>query len=637
MSFRTRLVLAAAYLVAAVVLALEIPLALSIERRADSDFQTDVLGRAALLAARISDEVAATNQGAPNASTGALIQAVDDAAAAVDERIVVTNDRGHLLVDSAGQAAPGSTFATAERPEFGSPSRRGASTRAGASARRPEAIFCSSRSRSSTGARSSARCACRPRASLSSTACTTSWLRLAAIGLAVVAGAFVLAWILATTVSRPLGRLRDTAGELGGGDLDARAPTDGPAELAALGISFNRMADALGSSMRAQRDFVANASHQLRTPLTGIKLRLEAIRAEGGAAGENAEKAEEELDRLEALVDDLLALAGRGDAAASRGSPSTSPRRLEDAVERWQAPAGEAEKTVEAGRLEQALVFADPADLAHVVDNLIENALRYAPPGTQVTVESASENGRGTLVVADDGPGIPEEERARVFERFYRGSNGRTSRPGNRARARDRRGARRALGRRGDPRRRARARVCGWSSARRLPIADRGFTDSEDGRCYVQSMRRVTHRSRRTRRPRIARRACARRLPELRRARSPRRPLRCPSRPRRGRRTRRRSRTTPRSPRRRTTANRTTPRPGRRRGTTTAAFLGALRHGSRDEREHEYGRHSGSDDNGGSGGNSGPGGGGSDDRSGSSSGSGSSNSGSGSDDSGGDD
>ena len=77
MSFRTRLVLAAAYLVAAVVLALEIPLALSIERRADSDFQTDVLGRAALLAARISDEVAAANQGTPSASTGALTEAVD--------------------------------------------------------------------------------------------------------------------------------------------------------------------------------------------------------------------------------------------------------------------------------------------------------------------------------------------------------------------------------------------------------------------------------------------------------------------------------------------------------------------------------------------------------------------------------
>jgi two-component system, OmpR family, sensor kinase len=181
--------------------------------------------------------------------------------------------------------------------------------------------------------------------------------------------------------------------------------------------------------MRAQRDFVANASHQLRTPLTGIKLRLEAIRAEGGAAGENAAKAEEELDRLEALVDDLLALAGAATPPPAGVTVDLSSV-VEDAVERWQAPAGEAEKTVEAGRLEQALVFADPADLAHVVDNLIENALRYAPPGTQVTVESSSENGRGTLVVADNGPGIPEDDRARVFERFYRGSNGRRLGPG---------------------------------------------------------------------------------------------------------------------------------------------------------------------------------------------------------------
>jgi two-component system, OmpR family, sensor kinase len=256
-----------------------------------------------------------------------------------------------------------------------------------------------------------------------------SWLRLAAIGLAVIAGAFVLAWFLASTVSRPLSRLRDTAGRLGGGDLDARASTQGPAELAALGVSFNRMADALASSLRAQRDFVANASHQLRTPLTGIKLRLEAIRAEGGEAGENAAKAEEELDRLEALVDDLLALAGAATALPSGVTVDLSTV-VEEAVERWRAPASEAEKTVTAGRREQALVFAAPGDIAHVADNLIENALRYTPPGVEVVVESEAANGRATLVVADDGPGIPEEDRARVFERFYRGSNGRALGPG---------------------------------------------------------------------------------------------------------------------------------------------------------------------------------------------------------------
>jgi len=428
-SFRTRLVLAAAYLVAAVVLALEIPLALSIERRADSDFQADVLGRTALLAARISDDVAAVNQGSPNASTAPLTQAVDTNVAAVGERIVVTNARGRVLADSSGAAASGSTFATAERPEFGVAlaegrvdSRRRFSDTAG------EELLLVTVPVVDGGEVVGAVRVSASRESVIDRV-HSSWLRLAAIGLAVVAGAFVLAWILATTVSRPLRRLRDTASQLGGGDLDARAPTDGPAELAALGTSFNRMADALGSSMRAQRDFVANASHQLRTPLTGIKLRLEAIRAEGGTAGENAARAEEELDRLEALVDDLLALAGAA-TAASTGTTVDLSSVVEGAVERWQAPASEAEKTVEVGRHEPALVFADAGDLANVVDNLVENALRYTPPGARVTVESAAEDGRATLVVADDGPGIPEEDRARVFERFYRGSNGRRLGPG---------------------------------------------------------------------------------------------------------------------------------------------------------------------------------------------------------------
>jgi signal transduction histidine kinase len=428
-SFRTRLVLAAAYLVAAVVLALEIPLALSIERRADSDFQTDVLGRAALLAARIADEVAAAGQPGTGAADADLAGAVNATAATADQRIVVTDDRGGVLTDSAGQAAPGSQFASAERPEFGVAltegrvdSRRRFSDTAG------EDLLLVTVPVVDGGEVVGAVRVSASRESVVDRV-HSSWLRLAAIGLAVIAGAFVLAWFLASTVSRPLSRLRDTAGRLGGGDLDARASTQGPAELAALGVSFNRMADALASSLRAQRDFVANASHQLRTPLTGIKLRLEAIRAEGGAAGENAAKAEEELDRLEALVDDLLALAAAATALPSGVTVDLSTV-VEEAVERWRAPASEAEKTVTAGRREQALVFAAPGDLAHVVDNLIENALRYTPPGVEVVVESEAANGRATLVVADDGPGIPEEDRARVFERFYRGSNGRRLGPG---------------------------------------------------------------------------------------------------------------------------------------------------------------------------------------------------------------
>jgi signal transduction histidine kinase len=423
-SFRSRLVLAAAYLVAAVVLALEIPLALNIERRADSDFQAAVLGRAALLSSRISDEVATAGDAGTAATPAGLTAAVESEATSPELGPLDSREfRGRLgLSRAVGDDAPApvghdDSFPRVALVEGRVDFRRRFSETAGA-----ELLLVT------VPVLDGGRVVGAVRLSASRESVVDrvhrSWLRLAAIGLAVVAGAFVLAWILATTISRPLSRLRDTAGQLGGGDLGARASTEGPAELAALGVSFNRMADTLSSTLLAQRDFVANASHQLRTPLTGIKLRPEAIRAEGGSTGENAARAEEELDRLEALVDDLLALAAAATAAPA-GATLDLSTVVDEAVERWQAPASEAEKTVEAGRRDTALVFADPGDLAHAVDNLIENALRYTPPGARVTVESATTNGRASLVVSDDGPGIPYDDRARVFERFYRGANGR--------------------------------------------------------------------------------------------------------------------------------------------------------------------------------------------------------------------
>jgi signal transduction histidine kinase len=426
-SFRARLVLAAAYLVTGVVLALEIPLALNVERRADADFQAAVLGRAAILSTRVSHLVA-TESGSPSAGVPAqLARFVDESATSADERIVVTDDRGRVLADSAGEAALRELYATPERPEFTAALFQGR-------------IDYRRRQSETVGAElllvtvpvvqeDRVVGAVRVSASRSSLAASVhrSWLRLALIGLAVVAATLVLAWILAGSLARPLARLRDVAARLGGGDLDARASPEGPKELSAVATSFNRMADALASNLRAQRDFVANASHQLRTPLTGVKLRLEAIRAEtGGAAAAHAVKAEAEVDRLGELVDDLLELA-RATTVSATGTTFDLAEVADAAVERWRPSASDAGQTVVIGGREQARVFAHPADLAHVVDNLIENALRYCPPGTRITLETASSDGAATLVVADDGPGIAEEDRARVFERFYRGSNGRRS------------------------------------------------------------------------------------------------------------------------------------------------------------------------------------------------------------------
>ena len=427
MSFRARLLLVFGYLLAAVTLALEVPLALNVQTRAESEFRSQVLGNAAVLAARISEPVAA--QPADVAARARVSAIVAETARTSDVRILVTDRTGAVVADSDGLATPGTPYATVERPEFGQALFRG------------EIDFRSRFSDTIGGelllvtvpvvdagrvvgaARLSAETA-ELQASVQQ-----SWLRLALIGLAVVVGAMILALVLATSLARPVRQLAAAAQRLGAGDLQARAPISGPAEISALARAFNSMADALGANLRAQRDFVANASHQLRTPLTGLRLRVEGIKAEGGVAAEEATKAEVEIDRLSRLVDDLLTLA-RASSVEATAVPVQLGALAREAVDRWRGPFTADGKEIRAGQIADADVWASPRDLANVLDNLIENALRYCPPGTEVSVDVMAREGRSALVVSDTGPGIRPEDRARVFERFYRGTNGRESGPG---------------------------------------------------------------------------------------------------------------------------------------------------------------------------------------------------------------
>jgi signal transduction histidine kinase len=234
----------------------------------------------------------------------------------------------------------------------------------------------------------------------------------------------VLAWLLARPLGRQIDRLGDAAARLGRGEHGARAPEEGPAELVELARSFNGMAASVTGTLESQREFVANASHQLRTPLTGIRLRLEAIAREGGSAGAQAEKAEAELDRLTALVDDLLTLARVSEPQPAGRAVDVSELAAE-AGDRWVERAAKAGTRIAIAAEGDGVVWADRDDLEHVLDNLLDNALRYTPHGTPVQVETALRDGCVVLAVADAGPGIPPEDRARIFERFYRGENGR--------------------------------------------------------------------------------------------------------------------------------------------------------------------------------------------------------------------
>jgi signal transduction histidine kinase len=179
------------------------------------------------------------------------------------------------------------------------------------------------------------------------------------------------------------------------------------------------MAAELDALLASQRDLVANASHQLRTPLTGLRLRLEALAADP-AQRADAEAGLREVDRLGRLIDDLLRLA-RASAPEPTGGAVDLVEQVREARTRWAQRATERGQQLDVRADGAARAFANPADVAAALDNLIENALVYSPAGTRVVVEAASRNGVAAVSVEDDGPGIAPDELPRVVERFYRG------------------------------------------------------------------------------------------------------------------------------------------------------------------------------------------------------------------------
>jgi signal transduction histidine kinase len=429
MTLRTRLLLAAAYLLVVVVIAFEVPIAVTIDRRGVTELRAEILKQTAVAAARSSDALSRIPAGTPAGDRDSSIRSVVTATATqTGARIVIVDRQGRVVADSSGEAAPGTMYATPERPEFGV-ALGGRIT----SAVRHSDTIGGDLMTATVPAWDGDTVVGAVRASAPLTDVRANvhraWAGLIAIGVAVVLVGLGLAWLLARSLARPVEELDRAAVRLGRGDLDARATPQGPEEIASLATSFNRMASELGSTVRSQRDFVANASHQLRTPLTGLRLRLENVEAEGGSTGEEASKALAEVDRLSALVEDLLSLQSAA-SAGGPGEPTDLAAAARDAVERWEPEADRSGMTLRAEAPSPVVAEASPADLAQVLDNLIENAIKYAGPGALVTV-AAQNGGRAAVVsVSDTGPGIPTDERDRVFERFYRGATGRSGAPG---------------------------------------------------------------------------------------------------------------------------------------------------------------------------------------------------------------
>jgi signal transduction histidine kinase len=410
---------ALAYVLLLAIVAFGVPLGSSLSARVSDEVRTQAHAQADLIAATAADLLAPRNR--PELWTLARSSAVS-----LRGRVIVVDRRGRVLVDSAGPAEVGASYAS--RPEL----VRALSGRPDQLERRSvtlgQQILATAVPVIHDGQTAGA-----VRVTQSVAAVHHAVIRvefaLALIGVVVLAVGLLVGSVLAAEIVRPLGRLEVVARRVAQGDLTARARIEGSREQKSLSRSFNEMTDRIVRLLGAQLAFVADASHHLRTPLTGLRLRLEAARSLAASSESAAEidAALHEVDRLSATVDELLVRSRAGERRLT--GTSVDPGELvSGACERWRADA------IARGIVLACKTEGDPppvwvarADVERALDALIENAVRYAPPDSRVLLAASP----GRIEVLDRGPGVTPAERELVFERSRRGTAGRAGPPGH--------------------------------------------------------------------------------------------------------------------------------------------------------------------------------------------------------------
>ncbi|MFD8207951.1 sensor histidine kinase [Streptomyces sp. NPDC059695] len=260
------------------------------------------------------------------------------------------------------------------------------------------------------------------------------WGFRAILAVGVLAVAAGLGAIVARLLTKPLRQLNDMASRFGDGDLTARSPVTGPQETQTLARTLNQGAERLDTLVASQRIFVADASHQLRTPLTALRLSLDNI-ADGvddEFVREDVDQATAEVVRMSRLVSGLLVLA-RAEAKVSAPEPLALRELVEERLKVWRPAADERGVTIvltgEADDLPR--VLAGPGNLDQVLDNVLSNALEVSPDRGTITVRMETGGPEEVVLeVLDQGPGMSAAEQARAFDRFWRGQ-GLTGRSGS--------------------------------------------------------------------------------------------------------------------------------------------------------------------------------------------------------------
>jgi signal transduction histidine kinase len=253
-------------------------------------------------------------------------------------------------------------------------------------------------------------------------------------GIATILLAVIVAFVFARSVSDPLSKLRKATEELAEGDLKAFAQPGGPSEVKQLAKSFNEMASRIRGLLDRQRSFSADASHQLRTPLTALRLRLEqavnSVETSPQTALNHLEEALSETDRLTHLVEQLLQL--------SRAEGSTLPKSTMDIsafmmerYDEWSYLASERGIVVEQ-EIENGLVALTSAiAVREIIDNYVDNAFDASSPAGAIWLIAQKIVGGIELTVRDRGKGMTLEQRVNAFERFWRGAGDANRRAGS--------------------------------------------------------------------------------------------------------------------------------------------------------------------------------------------------------------
>jgi two-component system, OmpR family, sensor kinase len=244
-------------------------------------------------------------------------------------------------------------------------------------------------------------------------------------GAIAICAALAAGWFAARAHSRRLRRLEGAAVEVAKGNFDIPIPVDSGDEVGQLALTFNEMQKRLARLDSARREFIANASHELRTPITSLGGFLELLEHDDPDPESRAEfmrTMRGQIDRLTKLTTDLLDLS-KLDADVIEISPQ--PVELGPVIVRVAEEFGPAAErhssTIDVGATDGVRVSADPERVAQILRILIDNALTHTPKGTAISVSANSNGSTAALTVSDDGPGIAARVHDRVFERFYTG------------------------------------------------------------------------------------------------------------------------------------------------------------------------------------------------------------------------